>query len=39
MARLTQTTDFENELSSTIDAFFHTFGLAPLLSKALGHTK
>lgn len=34
MARLTQTTDFENELSSTIDAFFHTFGLALLLKSA-----
>lgn len=33
MARLTQTNDFENELSSTIDAFFNTFGFALLLKR------
>ena len=38
MARVTQTTVFENELTSTIDAFFHTFELATLL-KCVGACK
>ena len=38
MARLTQTNVFENELTSTIDAFFHTFRLAAIL-KCVGACK
>ena len=33
MARVTQTTVFENEFISTIDAFFHTFGLVSILKR------
>jgi hypothetical protein len=38
MARITQNTDFENGLISTINAFFHTFGVASLL-KCVGAYK
>ena len=38
MARVTQTTVFENEPASTIDAFFHTFQIASIL-KCVGACK
>jgi hypothetical protein len=39
MTRVTRTTNFENELSSMIDGFFHTFGIVSILKHSGAYKK